>query len=689
MWNTRINASVVLIFVLSLFGSIAEGNDAEILPVNTPADLDLSGEIVYAINFGNNGSPTIGGVVFSQDQDYPEVTVDQTGEALATSQGGAYPDTGDPDLNRLLVGVAYQNSGGNVTTSVNVSGLVVGTEYQLQLICYTDHSRPMDIIVEGSKVSERYDPFIAQGSTDGQGGSMVKLNFTANDDTLNVDMKSLSGDASLISAMILSEVSLTTLSKARKPIPEDGAIHEDTWVNLGWMPGIFAASHDVYFGDNFDNVSTSDESTFQGNQAAPFFVVGFPGFAYPEGLVPGTTYYWRIDEVNDTEPNSPWKGDVWSFTVPPKTAYLPDPADGAASVAPDAKLIWTGGFGSKLHYVYFGDNFENVNNATEGIPSGHTTYDPGPLELEKVYYWRIDEFDAVDTYKGDVWSFSTPGAVGSPNPANGATDVKQALVLEWITADSAVSHEVYLGTDKNTVRNADTGSPEYKGSMDLGSESYDVDSLEWDTTYYWRIDEVKTDTTVQKGLIWSFTTANFLVVDNFESYSDLESNRIFDVWSDGFEDAANGSIVGYTRSPFTEQTIVHSGLQSMPLTYDNSVSYSETTRTLTYPRDWTEKGVNTLTIWFRGDLTNAAELMYVAINGSAVVNHDNPNASQIYTWTQWNVDLQAFADQGVNLTDVNTIAIGIGDRNNPQPGGSGIMYIDDVQLYRPGNVLSE
>ena len=121
----------------------------------------------------------------------------------------------------------------------------------------------------------------------------------------------------------------------------------------------------------------------------------------------------------------------------------------------------------------------------------------------------------------------------------------------------------------------------------------------------------------------------------------------------------------------------------MPLYYDNSVGYSEATLTLTYPRDWTENGVTTLTIWFRGDSANAAETLYVALNGSAVVNHDNPDAAQKTSWTQWNIDLQAFADQGVNLSNVNSITLGLGNRSNPVAGGSGIMYFDDIRLYRP------
>ena len=479
--------------------------------------------------------------------------------------------------------------------------------------------------------------------------------------------------------------------QASGPNPANGALLEDTWVNLGWRPGDFAVSHDLYLGENFDDVNDGAEGTFQGNQTATFLVAGFPGFPYPDGLIPGVTYYWRIDEVNDTEPNSPWKGDVWSFSVPPKTAYAPDPADAAESVDPDVELSWTAGFGAKLHTVYFGDNFDDVNNAAGGLPQGAATYTPGTLKLAKTYYWRVDEFDIIETHKGEVWSFTTQGAVGSPNPANGAVDVKQTQIITFSPSVFAASHELYFGTDKDAVKNADTGSPEYKGTRDLGSESYDPGMLEWDTAYYWRIDEVNNTNpdSPWTGILWSFTTANFLIVDDFESYNDLDpaeadSNRIFNVWIDGYDDPTNGSLVGYDAPPFAEQTIVHGGNQSLPLYYDNSVGDSEATLTLTYPRDWTENGISTLSIWFRGDSDNAAETLYVALNGSAVVSHDNPNAAQITTWTQWTIDLQGFADQGVNLANVNTIAIGLGNKNpdvSGVAGGSGTIYIDDIRLY--------
>ncbi|MBN1806967.1 MAG: hypothetical protein JW837_17095 [Sedimentisphaerales bacterium] len=474
------------------------------------------------------------------------------------------------------------------------------------------------------------------------------------------------------------------LETARNPEPADGAYITGTWITLGWKPGDFAVSHDIYLGESFDEVDEGTEGTFVGNQIETFIVLGFPGFPYPDGLVPGTTYYWRIDEVNEAEPNSPWKGPVWSFTVPPKTAYLPEPADGAESVGMGAQLSWTMGYGAKLHTVYFGDNFEDVNNATVGHAQGLTTYNPGTLKMARTYYWRIDENDGIETYKGDVWSFIVEGAVSSPEPASGADGITQTPALTWVPGVFGASHEIFFGTDKDAVKHANTSSPEYKGSGNLGSESFEPGRLEWNTTYYWRVDEANNTNSDSPwiGPVWSFTTANFLIIDDMESYNDLDptdpqTNRIFNAWIDGFEDPTNGSLVGYETPPFTEQVIVHSGNQSMPFAYDNSVGNSEATLTLTANRDWTINGVDTLTIWFRGSVGNAAENLYVALNGNAVVNHDNPEAALRLVWTQWNIDLQAFADQGVNLTNVNSITLGL----SSVTGGTGTMYFDDIRLY--------
>ena len=635
-------------------------------------------------------------------------------------------------------------------------------------------------------------------------------------------------------------------SKAYEPTPADGTLYKDIWVSLGWLPGDAAVSHDVYLGNSFDDVNEGAEGTYYGNQSTVYFAAGFLGSPYPDGLVPGTTYYWRIDEVQ-ADGTTVHKGEIWSFTVPSKSAYFPDPADGAKFIDLDAELSWTPGFEAKLHTVYFGDNFDDVNNAADGFPEPVIGHGPGPLEPGKTYYWRVDEFDSLNTYKGADWSFATAGPGGgvrgdyyrgmdfnncvlrridpqinfnwgdgepdpsvgannfsarwtgevevaftekytfytntddgarlwvdgkqlindwadhgatensgtidlvaeqfytivmeyydnsggavaqlhwssphtpkqlipqaalsppirtcSPNPSNGATNVKHAKILKWTAGDQAVSHQIYFGTDKEAVRNADTGSPEYKGSGTLGDESYDPGLLEWDTSYYWRIDEVNNlnPDSPWTGGIWSFTTANFPVVDDFEDY-DIGNDEIWWAWKDGLGYAAHdnepaylgngtGSAVGdESTASYTEEAIVHGGCQSMPLSYDNNKqgysNYSEVELTLSHPRDWTGKEANVLSLWFHGDRSNAPERMYVAIANStgvtAVVYHDDDNAAAINTWTEWNIPLTEFSNQGVVLTDVDRVAIGLGTRGNIiTPGGSGKMYFDDIRLYQP------
>ncbi|MBL7187383.1 MAG: hypothetical protein ISS70_13765 [Phycisphaerae bacterium] len=472
---------------------------------------------------------------------------------------------------------------------------------------------------------------------------------------------------------------------AHRPDPADGALLDQTWVTLGWSPGKSAVSHDVYLGENFDDVSEGIGDTFRGNMTETSLIAGFPGFPIPDGLVPGTTYYWRVDAVNDANAASPWRGDVWSFSIQPYTAYNPDPADGAEFVGLSATLGWSPGYGAALHTVYVGTSFDDVNDAVGGAPRGTTTYSPGPLEREKVYYWRVDEFNPPTTHKGDIWSFTTPGAVGNPQPANGAVDVPMIATLSWTPADNAASSDLYFGTDADAVKNATKASPEYIGNRALGSESYDPGKLALDMAYYWRVDAVYPAETV-KGLLWSLATADFIAVDDFESYNDIDppdaaSNRIFDKWIDGFGTTTNGALVGNDLPPYAEQNIVHAGGQSMPYLYDNNLKTSEATLTLVYPHDWSEQGVAKLSLWFRGDSGNSAERMFVAAGGNAVVYHDDASASQITGWTEWVIDLQAFA--GVNLTNVNTVTIGFGTKNSPAAGGTGTMYFDDIRLNRP------
>ena len=275
--------------------------------------------------------------------------------------GGAVVLTTDDDSTKLQAigtrGLANDNEWHHVVGLRNGNTLQV---YVDGLLDATNDNVPAGYDLSGTSQHNAYIGAI----TDHRDSSLFKF-FIGLIDDVRIYNEALT-EPEILAAMEGSEGYLYAFG----PIPADGAMHPDTWANLSWFPGDFAVSHDVYLGDNFDDVNeaTRDSDVFRINQTTTFYDVGSLGFAYPDGLLPSTTYYWRIDEVNDTEPNSPWKGPVWSFSIPPKTAYAPDPADGAESVDPDTDLSWTGGLGSESHTVYFGDNFDDVNNATGGLP---------------------------------------------------------------------------------------------------------------------------------------------------------------------------------------------------------------------------------------------------------------------------------------------------------------------------------
>jgi len=484
------------------------------------------------------------------------------------------------------------------------------------------------------------------------------------------------------------------------PSPEDGGREVPIEITLSWTTGVYAVKHDVYFGTNFNDVNDASRTDdpngvlVSQNQDVNNYNPGV--------LEYGQTYYWRIDEVNDI---NIWKGDVWRFT----TAYreggvvLGDWEDSM-----DGWFIWTRTRATSS-YSTTGATLNNKSLRLE-IPTGWDWVLQLNLNDEQLEALKANDLFTLDVtwvnseWQGHSWAnvegiainsagfnwawqqITTPigdtsnpdapgqwnpsfgddtrtitwdysgiavanipagsatqfiiatghdatvgpgifyfdnarflksGLASNPHPANRATDVKTEPTLRWTPGRQTDIHDVYLGTnfnDVSDVNRVNLASYPNVTFTNIDVNSFEPGNLEFNTTYYWRIDEVSATQPddVRKGHVWSFTTGNYLVVDDFEDYNET-SNRIFDTWADYFVNNT-GMTVGHLDPPFAERQIVHSGYQSMYMRYDNdgtvnegtsyeqsgTLLYSEAQRQWTDPQDWTREGVRSLKLWFRG-----------------------------------------------------------------------------------------
>jgi hypothetical protein len=512
--------------------------------------------------------------------------------------------------------------------------------------------------------------------------------------------------------------------QAWKPAPANGEPCTDQDLTLTWKPGLNGITHDVYFGADQTAVAEGTADTPKGKVVLPSYATG--------PLQPGTTYYWRIDEVNAV--GGKVEGPVWTFTTLP-VIPISDPNlvgwwtfdEGRGSRVVD----WSGHdhHGTLYGTSAWADGYDGTGMAFNGPLSGDyveitgypgvlgtqdrtvaawiqttTTGDimawglgtntqkwnfrvqtdngnPGSLRVEvqggRICGWKdlrdgewhhvaavlqsvgaptvldvrlyvdglqepISDSQVVDinTVSGtrnvrigdghqlrpflglidDVRIYDKaltqeeleavmridPLRAWRPYPATGSiVDIRAATPLTWMPGDSASKHDVYLGTDAATVAAVDHTDTTGIYRTQTGATSFTpAGDLQWGQKYFWRVDEVNTDGSVTAGNVWSFTVSDYLIIDDFEGYTDEEEGlgkRIYETWIDGLTNGTT-STVGNWDPPFAERTIVHGGQQSMPLDYNNlnNPYYAEAERTWPKPQDWTLDDVNTLVVYFRG-----------------------------------------------------------------------------------------
>ncbi len=516
------------------------------------------------------------------------------------------------------------------------------------------------------------------------------------------------------------------------PAPASGAIDVYRDTDLSWTPGEFAVTHDVYFGTVQSDVNDASRD----NPMGVLISQGQTGTTYdlPGVLAFGITYYWRVDDIAaDSTIN---KGKIWSFTAeqfvyPIEIVTATSNTTSEAGKGPENIVNGSGLNAADQHSTNTADMWGGTPNATE--PS-YVQFDfDGLYKLHEMLIWNYNmEFemflglgvkDATIEYSenGTDWTvlgdfvlaqgpgnatyaantaipmegvaaqavrltinsnFSgTPALYGlsevrflhipinasEPSPADGDIDVAIETSLSWRPGREAVSHEINLGTDPDALTTIGTTT----------QSSYTPAVLDLDTTYSWQIVEVNEAEAVSAwaGNIWTFTTQEYIEVDGFEAYDDDidAGTTIWQGWIDGIDDSTNGgAVVGYGQSPFAEQTIVRSGRQAMPLTYDNgsATAISEADHALSPAQNWTASGIESLTLWFYGAEGNAGQL-YAKINGTKVLYDGLAVNLARPAWQMWSIDLSTVG----NVSNVTTLSIGV------QGTGSGTLYIDDVRLY--------
>ncbi|MCH8215387.1 MAG: hypothetical protein IH892_01310, partial [Planctomycetes bacterium] len=467
-------------------------------------------------------------------------------------------------------------------------------------------------------------------------------------------------DHALTDAEIRAVMNGAPPGQASQPDPDDEAADVARDSLLNWQAGEFAAQHDVYFGIRFDDINdaTTTEDpvgVYRGRQSEA-------GYA-PGRLAFDQTYYWRVDEVNSPPDNTVFKGEVWSFTAEPFAIPIENVTATASSsfgVSVAENTVNGSGLLDDLHGISAPDMWISA-----GIPATIEYAFDRAHKLHELWVWNSNQsieafvgFGAKDvviehSLDGENWTVldgvgplaQAPGAMGyahtttidfggavaqhvrvtvnsvhgiapqaslsevrfffiptfarRPNPAPDATNVAPDTTLSWArNGREADRHEVYFGTNANDLALA--------GAASESSFSTDALDLQLGQTYAWRVDEVNEamDPSTWEGTVWSFTTVDTISVDDMESYKDAEFLEIWATWVDGFDDPANGSLVGGTAG-IPETGIVHGGSQSLPLDFDNSAAaVSEATRTFDAPMDWTRHGVQGLVLYLNRGADN-------------------------------------------------------------------------------------
>jgi len=468
---------------------------------------------------------------------------------------------------------------------------------------------------------------------------------------------------------------------------------------MSWDPAVrFTAS--VYYPSGQNEINAAEKDIILEEETDPniaewkeYSVVvvaptGHPGIGQPLGI----KFFAHKDGDDD---RWPFLDNIRLTEKLATDAWKPNPEDGSINMPLDtASLSWSPGLWTDTHNVYFSTDFEQVNDVNTAVRiatdiEANTVPIPVTLQLGGEYFWLVEEVNAayhqVDPndlntppdgpWPGSVWSFKTnDGKAYAFSPVDGAEDIPVDVVLNWIPGQVAASHNVYFSTDYDDVNNR-------SGGVNIGPNSWNPPGdLALGQTYYWAVDEVNGAVlgSPWQSEVMSFTVIGYRVVDDMESYETGVTN-IYSTWIQSGRASINLETgdANYTQDD-----------QSMEFRFDNDNTpyYSRTTRTFGSAQNWSEVELKSLVLSFIGDFSNdetAIQPMYVSVSddtNTGTVEYDDPNDLMRgwMGWQEWNIELQDFADAGVNLSNITEMTIKIGDGS---ASGDGYVYFDNIRTY--------
>ncbi|MHC4366532.1 MAG: discoidin domain-containing protein [Planctomycetota bacterium] len=492
----------------------------------------------------------------------------------------------------------------------------------------------------------------------------------------------------LLAQFGLAEVRFFSIPvKASEPSPASGTFDVPLDLDLLWRPGREADKHDVYFSEDFTAVT---EGT------APMTTVA-DATEGPLSLDLGKTYFWRVDEVNDAETPSIWPGQVWNFTT--IGSLVVDDFESYTDNDQANEAIWQhwiDGFGVPTNGSQVGHLMPPYAEKTiilggsQSMPLTYSntagaTNSEATLTLTSQKDWTIRGVGELS-----IWFRGYPASVGGfvEGPAGTFTVTAEGADI-WNQADEF--HYVYkqltgAGSIIARIDSVEHTDVWAKAGVMI-RETLDAGSV-FAAAY---ITPTNADGTPTQGCRFQGRTATDGSATSDTSVATAEQMAIVaPYWVKMERDVAGNFRASYSANGATWTPMVWRPAVSMGSTVYIGLALTSHNAGVTGQAVFSgvQTEGNVTGQWQSQDiglLSNSTESMYVAVasgNGaSGVVAHDDPAATQIDTWTEWRINLQTFADQGVNLTDVTSISLGVGDKDNPQSGGTGIVYFDDIALF--------